>query len=89
MVLRVTPTNFPVYQATQENASANLILQCLTCGHILHWYFLAVWPFGGLCIIPGGVVGIFAALIGCGTMSIEGVDTVGGEDEEAEPLLLA
>lgn len=37
---------------------------------------------------PGGVVGILTALMGCGTINI-GVDTVGGEDEEAEPLLRA
>lgn len=39
--------------------------------------------------MPGGVGGILAALMGCGTMSMEGVDTVGGEADDADPLLRA
>ena len=38
---------------------------------------------------PGGVGGILAALMGWGTISMEGVDTVGGDAEDADPLLRA
>ena len=55
----------------------------------MHWYFLTVEVLTEFWHNPGGVGGIFATLIGCGTISMEGVDTVGGEDDDVEPLLRA
>ena len=52
----------------------------------MHWYFLC--PLFWFCK-PGGVGGILAALMGWGTISMEGVDTVGGDAEDADPLLRA